>query len=245
MELTLKYYHYFGDLQKGLGDDLNTTESWDALRTKRGVKGLYYIPEDREIWQNICLSNEPLKSKAKDIVELVGPKFDCIHSFGVGAAYLEFLIKKEKPSLGMTCSDFTPQGIARLKKVFVEADEITNFDMLHGDWGTVDPECICLLHRVDTVFDDEQWEAVFCKMKDAGIRNALFIPSDILTLKKILYQLFKYAIFKIFRWKMTFSGFLRTRERLASLMNEYYEISRAVNVGGSTGFLLKLRTENR
>lgn len=245
MELTLKYYHYFGDSEKELGDNLNTRNSWDVLRTKEGVQGLYYIPEDRETWRQTCLSHEHLRLKAKDIVKLIKSKFNNIHSFGVGAAYLEFFIKTEEPSLRLKCSDFTPHGIERLRKVFLEADDVFNFDMINGDWGTIDPQGICLFYRVDTVFDDNQWKEVFHKMKSAGIKGVLFIPSDVLTLRKILYQQFKYVIFRIFRRKMTFSGFLRTKQRLMSLLSGSYEITQVINVGGSRGFLLKLRAEDQ
>ena len=245
MELTLKYYHYFGDEEEKLGSNLNNSDSWDALRIKDGMNSSYYIPKDRDEWQKICLSRENLKLKAKEIVGVLKPKFNCLHSFGVGAAHLEFLIKREDSSLQLRCSDFTPQGIARLKKVFVEADEISNFDMIDGDWGEIDSKGVCLFYRVDTVFDDQQWNGVLYKMKRAGIKDALFIPSDILTLKKILYLQLKYAIFWLLRRKMTFSGFLRTKPRLVSLLSKFYEIVQVVDVGGSMGFLLKLRVGNK
>ena len=68
MELTLKYYHYFGDEEEKLGSNLNNSDSWDALRIKDGMNSSYYIPKDRDEWQKICLSRENLKLKAKEIV---------------------------------------------------------------------------------------------------------------------------------------------------------------------------------
>lgn len=244
MELTLKYYHYFNDSEKELGGNLNTPGSWDVLRTKEGVQGAYYIPEDRGAWQKICLSNESLKLKARDIVRLIGSKFNAIYSFGVGAAYLEFLIKKEDSSLQLKCSDFASEGVRRLKKVFVEADEVFSFDMIDGDWSVIDSQGICFFYRVDTVFDDDQWKTVFGKMRSAGIKDILFIPCGMISLRRILYQQVKYAVFKLLGRKMTFSGYIRTKKRFVSLLSEFYEIGDVVNIGGSAGFLLKLRTEN-
>lgn len=241
MELTLKYYHYFGSSGKELGENLNTSGSWDVLRTKEGVEGDFYISDDRRAWQNIALNNNMLKVQAADIVNVISPEFNSIHSFGVGAAHLEFLIKRKCPSLAMKCSDFTPHGIERLKKVFVEAEEITIFDMLKGDWPTMDAGHICLLYRVDTVFDDSQWREVLRKMNAAGIKNILFIPSDVLTVRKILYQLFKYVVFRGFRREMIFSGYLRTRPRLESLFEECYTVERTTRIGGLIGFFLKTR----
>ena len=245
MELTLKYYYYFDGLEDELGDYLNTPASWDVLRTNDGAQKIFSISEDRETWQKTCLSNEQLKSKAKDIVKIVTPEFNCVCSFGVGAGYLEYLIKKEEPSLQVKCSDFSPQGIERLKKVFLEADEVVTFDMIQGDWERVDSQGICLFYRVSEMFDDAQWRRVFYKMKHAGIKGMLFVPSEILTFKKILYQQFKYIIFRLLRRRMTFSGYLRNEQRFISILSEFYEIVQVVDVGEAKGFLLKLRTESK
>jgi len=233
MELTLKYYHYFGSDEKRLGGNLNNPDSWDVLRMKKGSGNPYYIPEDREAWQKICLSNECLNLRARRIVELLKPRFNHIHSFGVGAACLEFLIKKEDPSFQLRCSDFTPQGIERLKGVFVEADEISHFDMIHGDWSTI---------------SDEQWRKVFDKMKCAGITDVLFIPCGVFTFRKILHQQLKYICFKLLRRKMTFSGFVRTEKKFISLLSEFYDIDQIVQIHDLKGFLLTSKekcNENR
>ena len=240
--MTLKYYHYFDDKEDELGDNLNRPESWDVLRVRgERVNSPFYISEDRNAWIKRCLEDKVLGARAKRIAEFLKPDFQQIYSFGVGNACLEFLIKKANPSFHVHCSDFAPEGIDRLQKVFTEADEIGRFDMTQEDWKDIGPEGICLLHRVDTVFDDSQWRTVFRNMEKAKIKHILFIPSEILSLKRIVYQQIKYAIFKIRRHKMIFSGFVRTEKRFLTLLSEFYDIAQIIPIHDLKGFLLKSR----
>jgi len=48
-----------------------------------------------------------------------------------------------------------------LTDVFDEADEIIEFDMLKDEWVNYGSNCIYLLYRVDTEFDDGQWQTIF------------------------------------------------------------------------------------
>jgi hypothetical protein len=244
MELTLKYYHYFDDRGNELGNCLNVPESWDILRIKgEGSGNFFYISDDRTVWQQGCLSNERLKLRAQKIAGFLKLNFRCIYSFGVGDARLEFLIKEENPLFQMKCSDFAPKGLERLQNVFVEADEIFLFDITQGNWNRIDPEGICLFHRVDTELNDDQWRVVLRKMKSRGIRNVLFIPGQMVTLGRILQQEIKYIIFRLLGRKMTFSGFMRTKGKFISLLTEFFDIDQIVTLQDLQGFLLTLKEE--
>ncbi len=240
MELTLRYYYYFDVQAPELVDGLNNRlESWDVLRTKgAGINRPFYISDNRDIWQKGCLSNGLLRSRAIKIAEFLKGRFHNIYSFGVGSAQLEFLIKKENPLFQIRCSDFAPKGVERLKKVFWEADAITVFDIINGNWGTIESTGICLFYRVDAEFEDEEWEAIFRKMTSAGVRHVLFIPSEMISLKRILYLSTKYLIFKLLRKKMTFCGFVRTKERFISLFTKYFNIVTMAQFHDMQGFLL-------
>ena len=243
MELTLKYYHFFGDKEKELGDNLNNPESWDLLRVDDEENNPFIISKKREEWIKVANGNRSLRLRADSIVSILKENdFNKVHSFGVGAAHLEYLIKHNFPECEISCSDFAPQGVARLKKVFEEARDITSFDMLKGDWSGVSKESLCLLYRVDTVFNDEQWSEVLKNMQKAGIKNILFIPSEILTLKKIIYQKTKYFLFKVLRRKTTFSGYVRTKQRFLSLLKNGYSIKKIQNIYDLTGFVLSLKS---
>lgn len=245
MELTLKYFHDFGDKKEKLGEDLNTLNAWDTLRTEEGAKGRFFIPTDRAAWERDAESDRRLNDRAKAVIALADPSVESLYSFGVGAAHLEYWIKKLRPELRIRCSDFAPQGVERLRSVFREADEVFQFDMLNGHWDAIDPKSLVLLYRVDTVFNDEGWRTVLRNMSQAGIRNILFIPSDILSVRKVVYFQLKYFIFWILGRKMLFSGFLRTRQRLASLLGEHYEITGVKKIVDLTGFQLNLKSESK
>ncbi len=237
MELTLKSYYYFADEKGELGDGLNRPESWDILRMRED-SSLFSIPKERENWQRVCLNNPVLKLRAKEIAKILGTRFNCVYSFGVGVGCLEFLIKKENPVLQLKCSDFASKAVERLKKIFVEADEITNFDILYGNWDRIEPESICLFCRVDTELSDQQWREVLRKMRLAGVKNILFIPGYLLSVAGIIHQQIKYAIFRSLGREMTFSGYMRTKKRFISLLSEFFEIEKIVQIHDLPGFLL-------
>ncbi len=203
-----------------------------------GGNNPFFISDDRTVWQQSCLDDERLRSRAKKIAQLLSKNFCCIHSFGAGDARLEFLLKRENPSLQIKCSDFAPRGLERLKKVFVEVNEIVNFDMINGDWNEIDPESLCLFYRVDTELNDEQWRTVLGKMRYSGIRSILFIPGQMVTLRRILHQQIKYVIFRLMGKKMIFSGYMRTKNKFISLLTEFYGIDRIIDVEDLQGFLL-------
>jgi hypothetical protein len=238
----MKHYYYFGKKADALGESLIRPDSWDALRTAdSGSQDDFLMPETRMAWEEKSLGNVVLNGRADALTDFLRPRYRRVYSYGVGCAFLEYLLKKRDPMLFVRCSDFTPRTIERLKKVFIEADEIVLFDMLSGTWDNGGSNCIHMFHRVDTEFDDRQWRDIFKRMSRAGIEHVLFIPSEYLTVKRIVVQKIKYFLYSWTGRKMTFSGFLRTKERFVSLVSEFYDIVQVVKVGDLTGLLLKLR----
>ena len=237
--LMLKNYYCFNDSENILGGNLTTPDSWDALRTKKiGRNQPFLIHEDRDQWNEFCLSNEEVALRVKRLLEILGSRFNSIDSFGVGNACLEFLIKKGRPSMQVRCSDFAPKSVERLKTVFPEADNIAVFDMLKEQWPTVKNDSLCLLHRVDAEFNDLEWEKIFDKIKCAGIQNVLFIPCEVLTAGAVLKKKVKYLIFSVLRRKMTFAGFIRTQKRFISLMEKSFYIKEIITIHDVKGFWL-------
>ena len=237
----MKYYHYFDDLNQEVGNYLNTPEGWDVLREKgKGINSYFFIPEEREAWQQKALADQELTLRARSIVDFIKDKFQSLHSVGVGNAHLEYLLKLYNPAMKLTCSDFAPKGIERLKQVFKEANRVFAFDMFKRDWRDVNGEDLYLFYRVDTVFDDNQWADVLAKMSQAGIKNILFIPSEILTLPRILKLKIKYFIFALLRKRVTFSGFVRTQKRFITLLSGSYQVKQILRFHDLTGFLISL-----
>ena len=242
----MKHYYYFGEKTDVIGGNLIRPSSWDALRTAdSGPQDDFSMPESRTAWEEKSLSNTVFARRADALTDFLKPRCRRVYSYGVGCAFLEYLLKKRDPMLFLRCSDFTPRMIERLKKVFTEADEIVLFDMLSGAWDNGGPDCVHMFHRVDTEFNDQQWRDVFRRMSRAGVENVLFIPSEYLTVRRIVVQKIKYFLYSWTGRKMTFSGFLRTKEQFVSLVSEFYGIAQIVSIGDLTGLLLKRKVGAR
>ena len=239
MKITLKHYYDFG---RRLNKDLDFSrkqEFWDALRIRDDEENIFSIPNDSFLWEQKCLNNKILDIQSDAIIQMLGSKYRRINSYGVGCAGLEYLIKRKNPQLFLWCSDFAPQAIERLKRNFKEADAIVPFNMLEGQWVHPDSGCAHLFYRVDTEFDDRQWEAIFRKMSQAGLDDILFIPSEILTIKGLFREQVKYFLVKFARHPLTFVGYRRTEEQLKALFYEYYQVEYVRPVGSLKGFFLK------
>ncbi len=242
MKLTIKHYYDFGYHSKGLEGTLLNPVSWDHLRVgQNDSDNVFALPPDRSMWQERCLANQALHQRAEAIVHILKGNYHRVHSYGVGCACLEFLLKVKNSDLFLQCSDFTPLTVNRLKIIFLEADEITQFDMFKDNWKNTENDCIHLLYRVDTEFDDAQWSTVFEKMKKAGIKNILFIPDGFLNLRRMMTEKIKYIADQWRGKKMTFAGYLRTEDQFKFLFNKFYQIKSVENIGDLKGFLLELR----
>jgi len=98
--LTVKHYYPFGKTTASLKDgELNSPESWDALRVSHPH---FSITSERESWVRQCElginkdgQDGCLNARAVEIVDLLkANKFTSIHSVGVGGTALEYHIKR-------------------------------------------------------------------------------------------------------------------------------------------------------
>jgi len=238
----MKHYCYFGKDLREIGQYFHQSEFWDILRTNQhSLSGNFYLPRDRTVWQEKSLNDKILNWRAEAIVELLKTEYHRIYSYGVGCAFLEYLLKKKNPSFSLRCFDFTPRSVEHLKELFIEADAVAFFNMLKDQWSHLGDDGICLLYRIDTEFDDQEWFGIFKNMGKAGVENILFIPAQFLTLKKIILQKMKQVIFPFLGKKLTFCGYNRTQEKFISLFEDFYKIEKVAAIGDLRGFLLKTK----
>lgn len=244
MRLTIKHYYYFGANSEVIGERLVNRNSWDQLRVHGDdPQCAFVLPKDHALWEERCQRDNLLQKRAEAIGRILGSGFDRIHSYGVGCAYLEFLIKKNNPAISIRCSDYTPQAIERLKILFPEA-EVICFNMLEDSWQNFNSRCLHLFHRVDPELSNKEWLSVFEKMSRAGVQHVLFVPSEFLTLKRIIIQKIKYVIFRLLGRKMTWAGYLRNYDQFKALIEPFYTIKDIKNIGDLKGFLLELKTQD-
>jgi len=242
MRYTTKRYSYFGRKAKEVGQNLLSKESWDTVRIDKVDNDkniLMSIPRDRSLWLKKHLYFPESVEHAKAIIKLIKSMgFSKVISIGVGAAWLEYNIKKFYPSLHLTCTDFAPKCIQRLREVFLECDSIEEFDILSGNWISQE-HTLYLIYRIDASFDDKQWKTIFFDMNRSNIRYVLFVPHEFLTCWKWAYMKMRFLKHKMLGRQITFAGYFRTKDTFQNIWVPYYNVKKEISIGQLSGFLLK------
>jgi hypothetical protein len=245
---TIKHYQMFGD-SRLKNNSLNFMESWDTLRSSNPH---FSIPETREEWLSASEAkvvkdgqDKGLVSRAKDIsVLFANKKINSVFSAGVGGAGLEYQIKKNLPGIKMVCSEYSPQNVSMLKKVFTECDDVILFDILKGDWNFVkenylkDANSVLIIYRLDAGFTNEEWRKIFESIHNAGIKNVLYIPTGLLTLLSIWNRKKREIKWAMTRKPVSFAGHLRSKKKFQSFWRGLYG-EEGLNPGGLQGFFLE------
>lgn len=242
----MKHYYSFGKTKDSLKDSkLDSSESWDTLRLSHSD---FSIATSREEWLRASESevrkdgqDNGLKQRAKDIVILINRlKINSVFSVGVGGAGLEYQIKKNKPEVEVICSEYSQINVDLLKKVFIEADSIIQFDITTKNWSkelTQLESSLCMIYRLDASFTNKEWRHIFENMHRSGVKNILYIPTTFLTILSIFIRLRRRLSWKIKGETYSFSGYLRTKKSFQSFWEGLYN-EEAVDLGGLKSFIL-------
>ena len=253
--ITVRHYFPFNDTARLLKDGrLASAEAWDVLRQNHPN---FSISSDRAEWLKASEAqiekdgqDKGLIKRAVDVVKIIERMgITKVFSAGVGGAGLEYQIKKLKPKLYLTCSEYSPVAVGALKKVFAECDSIILFDMNTGDWdvaidGFISEHQLCILSRIDIDLTNKQFRQIFRNMHDTGIQNVLIISCVDLTLHNLLSRLYHRFIGRLHGIHYVFSGFLRSRKAFIELWNPYYT-HRELSCGGLKSFLLKIKNDTQ
>lgn len=138
----------------------------------------------------------------------------------------------------MTCLDYAPKAIKLLKNNFVECDAIDEFDLLNKNWES-QKNTLYLLNRVSTEFDDKQWEEIFYNVFNSNIEYICIIPTELLNIKIALKEKVRHILKKLLKKKMSFAGYMRTRDTFEGLWSKYYHNEFYIEKEGVHLFLLK------
>lgn len=237
MKWTTKHWFQFEGGSK-VGKCLIQRESWDVLYNDDDPTNFFAIPADKHVWIDRCLQTPDLLERAKDIASVINNLGKCcIVSVGVGGAGLEFYLKCVAPPVELVVTDWSPKAVERLKKVFSSVT-VEQFDMLSGTWSRYKGTLV-LAHRVDTEFDNKQWNSIFSNMSNQGVEYVLFVPSAFLTFR--IYKNEKKTLLRCLlkRSALTFAGWLRTKDTFLGLWIPYYKVLHELPIGQLTGFLLQ------
>ncbi len=125
MKYTVKHYSRFS-AEQGVGSDLIRAEAWDALRLRAAGDDPFMFPPTRKQWQDKALANMALSRRADDLARFIQANgYSAVHSFGVGTAGLEFLLKNRLKEVIIRCSDYAPKTVEALAGFFPEAQAVT------------------------------------------------------------------------------------------------------------------------
>lgn len=242
--LTLRHYYNFGQLLTS-SESLTSPTTWDYLRRQHRN---FYVADERVAWLRSLDElkdgqDSALIARSAAIVELLDQRgIGNLHSVAVGAAGLEFHIKRLAPKLHLTISEFAPDNITRLRKVFLECDRIELFDICSSDWNHIQkPESLhslVLMYRTEPHFSDRQWREIFTTMAAKGVLQILFIPSHIVNLPYLVMVIGRRCKYWAKHSPLTFTGYVRTHARFMSLWRGIYACQ-SFNLCGMRGYWLK------
>ncbi|KKP32388.1 MAG: hypothetical protein A2312_04670 [Candidatus Staskawiczbacteria bacterium RIFOXYB2_FULL_32_9] len=244
MKLIVKHYYCFGKKAENVGRNLLISSSWDTIRLDEDESTPFSIPSNRNKWIEKCKNHTIMVERGKAIANFLKIKrknFKKVISFGFGAGFMEYNLKANYPEIQISCSDFAPKAVERLKNVFTEADNVEVFDMLKDEWINYGVDTLYILHRLDADFNNKQWDKIFCKMNQTGIENILFVPCDISKIGFLLKSKLGYFSQVLQGNKMSFAGYLRNRNQLVALFDNYYKLQEEFPIHDLTGFLLKIK----
>jgi hypothetical protein len=244
MKWTIKHYYPFPPSTVLPTDSLLSPHAWEQLRTDDGGAGAnpdFHLPSERGEWLRLCEESEFSAACARGIAALVRrEKFSSVVSVGAGRALIEYHLKALLPSVALTCTEYSPGVVERLRHVFTECDRIELLDVT-APWAPVAPGQLVLFNRLDTELDDDQWRRVFSNLASAAVPTVLVVATGFLTPKTLLLEVAQRAISIVRRRPLTFAGYTRTRARFRDLWASHYRVAHEVPVGSLTGFLLVLR----
>lgn len=223
MKITVRRVYDFGGEATSVGADLLTPQAWDAARDSGGGFGL---AASREEWEregaapaNVARAREVLA-----VAHEVGAASLC--SYGPGGALIEQQLHRLEPGLRITCADFAPRTVQRLRELFDEDVEVVVRDL--GADGPL-PADLHFMHRIDQELTAEQWHAVFAQIREP----VLFVPSTVLTPATTAKEIVR----RIRRRHATFAGWFRNEAALRALWGPWFDDG-PVTIGGLQGFVL-------
>lgn len=215
--------------------------AWEQLRnsTEKDEKP-YAFEENIADYEKNCERIPLYKEAAEHICNILEQEnVKSIVSFGCGKGILEWHIKKISPEITLECSDFVESAMEKLKKVFVSCDKFSTFDMKNGDYSEFSPDKLLLFFRVSTELSFEEWCKAFKNMKDAGIKNVIFVPDLVATQElKDMYE--KMHLKNIEKGKKeTFCGWIYSEDVLRKIFESAgYSIIREDEIMDTRLYLL-------
>jgi hypothetical protein len=215
---------------------LDGATAWDILRTSE-TDPTFAIPTTREMWESRC-ARDFLVERGAAIASLanrVGAR--AIVGYGVGSGCVEYQIHKSSPDLALYLSDFAPETVARLRRVFPDSATVSVVDLLRDDLSAI-PGAMTLLHRVDAQFTDDELRQIFGRLRAGGHHLILVVPDLYLTARELVVEIGRRMATRAGLRHATPCGRLRTRSAYDSYWRGLYETRSRGPMGGGLEYIL-------
>ncbi len=243
--VTARHFTSLGVVGGKLKDgELRSAESWQTMRDEHPY---YRIAEDRETWlKELTADKDGQDAKMHDrvrafadLIEKEGVK--TVYSIGSGGGVFEYFLKKRSPHIRVVCSEWKSEGAGRLRRVFLECDEVITFDALNpNDWKKVgaDKDGIVFIYRNEHEFTDAEWHKMIRMMHDAGVTRVFLGLMYLLTILAFIQAKIRNIKKRLRGEKIVFVGYLRNYSRFKRFWSGMY-IAREVPFPNCRGFYLK------
>lgn len=226
MKLVIRRVYDFGAQRANVGESLLSPAAWDAVRT---LPGAFRLQDTRVEWV-LTASRSPFPERARSVVDIargLGARSVCSH--GVGGALLEQQLHELAPDIILTCTDFAPMTVTRLRDLFTGVRVIVS-DLRDPD--SLPDVDLHLMHRIDQELSEREWHAAFARLA----APVVFVPSEILTPAQAAKELVR----RVLRPRATGAGWFRNESALRALWSPWFE-DRSLSIGEEPGYLLTPR----
>lgn len=213
--LTIKHYVALGPLGEEVGLSLRSAEDWHILREKHPR---YRIPEDREVWlRELTLKKDGQDSQLQARVDALATLIEkegitSFYSIGSGGGVFEYFLKKRLPHLRVIVSEPTAKGVERLKKVFLEVDDILELNALSkSTWEMIakDTQGLVFIYRNEHEFTNSEWQHMINDMHTAGVRRVYLGLMYLLTVRAFLQMKVRNLLRRLRGEHLVFAGYVR------------------------------------
>ncbi len=233
-----KHWSFFGlKFYEEAVNELNQS-FWNQLRCD-DVPSPYAIEKSIEEYENNC-NNHTMYKEVADLIVANAGNLNSIISFGVGKAILEYHLKKLNPSLTVDCTDYTVDTVELLKRVFVQRDDIFQFDMKNDSYQKLKNYDLGIFYRVSTEFSFDEWRRIFEHMSVAtNIDRFVFIPTENATKEQIKKEEKRHNEIMQKQWHDTFCGWLYTRDEFFKMWDGLFWMEKEIPYNDTSIYFIK------
>jgi hypothetical protein len=230
VRVTIVHRFDFGAERSLVGDDLLRPEAWDALRTQ--TEGPFALPANREGLERAADARPEIRTRMELLASWLDTSgVDSIASYGAGVALPELWLKRLRPELQLTLTDYAPETVERLTALHPDV-EVLRHDLLAD--GPLDVG-VHLFHRIDTEFTNRQWRDVLRRFDQARV---LVVATEVIDLRRVLAEIRHWPRTR----RATRAGWIRTRGAFDGLWAPTHE-AEPLHLGDLEGWVLSPRTQ--